>query len=141
MAEQLVTVFGGTGFLGRRIVRHLRDQGFALRIASRRAQPAGQGTGGESIRADINNEASVMAAAVGAYAVVNAVSLYSESGSETFNAIHVKAAERIAMSRAVDSPVSSAAWKTISITSASPSKRQSVIHVKQAWGNPCSILV
>ena len=37
---QLVTVFGGTGFLGRRIVRHLHDKGFAVRIASRRASPS-----------------------------------------------------------------------------------------------------
>ena len=96
MAEQIVTVFGGTGFLGRRIVRHLRDQGFAVRIASRHAQQAGEGTGGQSIRADINNEASVTAAVAGAYAVVNAVSLYRERGSETFNAVHVKAAERLA---------------------------------------------
>src|SRR5260370_18979532 len=35
MPAQLVTVFGGTGFLGRRIVRHLHDAGFAVRIASR----------------------------------------------------------------------------------------------------------
>ncbi len=96
MVEQIVTVFGGTGFLGRRIVRHLRDQGFAVRIASRHAQQAGEGTGGQSIRADINNEASVTAAVAGAYAVVNAVSLYRERGSETFNAVHVKGAERLA---------------------------------------------
>jgi len=36
---QLVTVFGGTGFLGRRIVRHLHDKGFAVRIASRHPIP------------------------------------------------------------------------------------------------------
>ena len=35
MPSQSATVFGGTGFLGRRIVRHLRDAGFAVRIASR----------------------------------------------------------------------------------------------------------
>ncbi|MGA7329098.1 MAG: complex I NDUFA9 subunit family protein [Rhodomicrobium sp.] len=96
MADRIMTVFGGTGFLGRRIVRHLRDQGFAVRIASRHAQQAGEGTGGELMRADINNEASVMAAVAGAYAVVNAVSLYRERRSETFNAVHVKAAERLA---------------------------------------------
>jgi uncharacterized protein YbjT (DUF2867 family) len=96
MAEQIVTVFGGTGFLGRRVVRHLLDQGFGVRIASRHAQQAGEGTGGESIRADINNEASVIAAFIGTYAVVNAVSLYRERGSETFNTLHVKAAERLA---------------------------------------------
>ncbi len=96
MAEQIVTVFGGTGFLGRRIVRHLGEQGFAVRIATRHAARAGEGTGGEAIRSDINNEASVMEAVAGAYAAVNAVSLYRERGSETFEEVHVKAAERLA---------------------------------------------
>jgi uncharacterized protein YbjT (DUF2867 family) len=96
MTEQLVTVFGGTGFLGRRVVRHLRDQGFAVRIASRRAERGGDGTAQGSIRANVNDQASVAAAVAGAYAVVNAVSLYRESGSETFDAVHVKAAERLA---------------------------------------------
>jgi uncharacterized protein YbjT (DUF2867 family) len=96
MTEQIVTVFGGTGFLGRRVVRHFRDQGFAVRIASRHAQQAGEGTGGESIRADINDEGSAAVAVAGAHAVVNAVSLYRERGFETFTAVHVRAAERLA---------------------------------------------
>jgi NADH dehydrogenase len=96
MTERIVTVFGGTGFLGRRVVRHLRDQGFVIRIASRHGQKAGEGTAQVSIRADINEEASIAAAVAGAFAVVNAVSLYREHGSETFDAVHVKAAERVA---------------------------------------------
>jgi uncharacterized protein YbjT (DUF2867 family) len=97
MTEPLVTVFGGTGFLGRRVVRHLRDQGFAVRIASRHPQRAGEETAHASIRADMNDEASVTAAVTGAFAVVNAVSLYRERESETFDAVHVKAAERLAL--------------------------------------------
>jgi NADH dehydrogenase len=96
MTERIVTVFGGTGFLGRRAVRDLGEQDFAVRIASRHVQGAGKGTSEVSIRADINDEASVAAAVAGAYAVVNAVSLYCEHGFETFNAVHVKAAERLA---------------------------------------------
>jgi NADH dehydrogenase len=96
MTERIVTVFGGTGFLGRRIVHRLSEQGFVIRIASRRGQKAGEGTAQASIRADINEEASIAAAVAGAYAVVNAVSLYREHGSETFDAVHVKAAERLA---------------------------------------------
>jgi uncharacterized protein YbjT (DUF2867 family) len=89
MANRIVTVFGGTGFLGRRIVRHLARQGFSARIASRHPEGAG-------IRADIRDEGAVQAAIAGAYGVVNAVSLYSESGTETFQALHVKAAGQLA---------------------------------------------
>src|SRR5262245_26410258 len=51
---RVVTVFGGSGFLGRRIVRHLRDKGFAVRIASRHpGSPSGDDTQLSSIAADI----------------------------------------------------------------------------------------
>jgi len=96
VTEEIVTVFGGRGFLGRRVVGHLRDQGFAVRIASRHAEHTGDGIAQEWIRADINDEGSVTAAVASAYGVVNAVSLYRERAAETFNAVHVKAAERVA---------------------------------------------
>ena len=89
MTARIVTVFGGTGFLGRRIVRHLTSQGFAARIASRHPEGAG-------IRADIRDEGAVDAAIAGAYGVVNAVSLYRERGTETFQALHVKGAAQLA---------------------------------------------
>jgi uncharacterized protein YbjT (DUF2867 family) len=93
---QLVTVFGGTGFLGRRIVRHLHDKGFAVRIASRHP-PTGDGDPRlQHIAADIREEGPVAAAVAGAFGVVNAVSLYTERGKETFHAMHVAAAERLA---------------------------------------------
>ena len=99
MADRIVTVFGGTGFLGRRVVRHLRGQSLPVRIASRhpeRVPSPSEGSALQSIRADINDEAAVAAAVAGAYGVVNAVSLYLERGTETFHALHVKAAERLA---------------------------------------------
>ena len=94
---QLVTVFGGTGFLGRRIVRHLHDKGFAVRIASRGkvASAAGDPRLGH-IAADIREGRSIASAVAGAFGVVNAVSLYVEHGEETFHALHVAAAERLA---------------------------------------------
>ncbi len=98
MAERIVTVFGGTGFLGRHAVRHLLGQRLVVRIASRHPEraPSPEGSTLQSIRADINGEAAVAAAVAGAYGVVNAVSLYRERGTETFHALHVKAAERLA---------------------------------------------
>jgi uncharacterized protein YbjT (DUF2867 family) len=97
----LVTVFGGTGFLGRRVVRHLRDADFSVRIASRHPERgfppvAGDGSNVESVQADINDEDSIVAAMRGASAVVNAVSLYVEHGKDTFRTVHVEAAARVA---------------------------------------------
>jgi uncharacterized protein YbjT (DUF2867 family) len=96
-----VTVFGGTGFLGRRIVRHLRSRGFPVRIASRHPD-RGRALFGpddpqlQSVRASIHDERSVADALAGAYGVVNAVSLYVEHGQETFHSVHVESAQRVA---------------------------------------------
>ena len=100
MTVQTVTVFGGTGFLGRRIVRHLGAAGFAVRVASRhpkrvRSLFPGQPTV-EAVRADVNDETSTAAALAGAFAVVNSVSLYVERKNETFRSVHVEAAARVA---------------------------------------------
>ncbi|WP_334367579.1 SDR family oxidoreductase [Bradyrhizobium sp. AZCC 1578] len=83
-----VTVFGGTGFLGRRIVRHLRSRGFPVRIASMhpdqghrlfsRDDPQLQ-----SVGANIHDERSVADALAGACGVVDAVRLYVEHGQGT----------------------------------------------------------
>ena len=96
-----VTVFGGTGFLGRCVVRRLRDHGFPVRIASRHPDQRRGHFGPDdpqlqSVAADIHDERSVADALVGAYGVVNAVSLYVEHGEETFHSVHVKAAQRVA---------------------------------------------
>jgi uncharacterized protein YbjT (DUF2867 family) len=95
--RRLIAVFGGTGFLGRRVVRHLLGQGFEVRAASRHPERVPPGTPGlQSIRADIHNEAEVATALDGSYGVVNAVSLYVERGRDTFRAVHVEAAARMA---------------------------------------------
>jgi len=99
MADRIVTVFGGTGFLGRHVVRRLPGQSLSARIASRhpdRVPSPSQGTALQSILADINDEDAVAAAVAGAYGVVNAVSLYVERVTDTFHAVHVEAAERLA---------------------------------------------
>jgi uncharacterized protein YbjT (DUF2867 family) len=96
----LITVFGGTGFLGRRIVRHLLDHRFQVRAASRHPEPVGSASqadaGPGTTKADIHDETTVAAALFGAYGAVNAVSLYVERGRETFDAVHVEAAARVA---------------------------------------------
>ena len=90
-----VTVFGGTGFVGRRVVRHLSDSAATVRIASR--HPAREkGDNVEQIVADAHDERSVEAAVEGADGVVNAISLYVEHDRNTFHSVHVEAAARIA---------------------------------------------
>jgi uncharacterized protein YbjT (DUF2867 family) len=101
----VVTVFGGTGFLGRRIVNGSLAKGFAVRVASRHPKRAGRDptTGGraaEAIQADILDASSVAAGVEGSHAVVNAVSLYVEHREQTFERVHVAAAAELArMSR------------------------------------------
>jgi uncharacterized protein YbjT (DUF2867 family) len=90
-----VTVFGGTGFVGRRIVRHLSDCSTTVRIASRHPVRT-EGANVEQIVADAHDERAVEAAVAGADGVVNAISLYVEHGGETFHSVHVEAAARIA---------------------------------------------
>ena len=94
-AMSCVTVFGGTGFVGRRVVRHLRESGTRVRVVSRH-RGRGEDDGIEQIAADAHDERSVAAAVAGADGVVNAISLYVQHGSETFHSVHVEAAGKIA---------------------------------------------
>jgi uncharacterized protein YbjT (DUF2867 family) len=99
--ERTVTVFGGTGFLGRRVIRHLRNHGFSIQIASRHPGRGHELFGYDdpqlqSVEANIHDDRSVADALAGAYGVVNAVSLYVEHGQETFHSVHVESAKRVA---------------------------------------------
>ncbi len=82
----LITVFGGTGFLGRRIVRHLLDHRFQVRAASRHPERVGSASqadaGPGTTKADIRDETTVAAALFGAYGAVNAVSPLEGTGFE-----------------------------------------------------------
>jgi uncharacterized protein YbjT (DUF2867 family) len=89
------TVFGGTGFVGRRVVRHLRESGTKVRIVSRHRGPD-KDDGIEQIAADARDQRSVEAAIAGADSVVNAISLYVEHRSDTFHSVHVETAAKIA---------------------------------------------
>jgi len=101
-----VCVFGGTGFLGRRLVRRLAAEGAALRIAVRspdRAQSVLRAADLQRVtvlRADVRDRASVAAAVAGADAVVNAVSAYVEKGGVTFESVHVHGAKTLAQEAA-----------------------------------------
>jgi uncharacterized protein YbjT (DUF2867 family) len=90
-----VTVFGGTGFLGRRVARRLSESGVAVRAASRHPGPV-EGGNLEQVVADAHDERAIEAAVAGTDGVVNAISLYGERGGDTFHSVHVEAAAGIA---------------------------------------------
>lgn len=95
----IITVFGGTGFLGRRVVHQLLERNIPVRVATRHSQRTHQLFGNTHVipvTADVHDERSVAEALLGAQGVVNAVSLYVESGDATFKSVHVEAARRIA---------------------------------------------
>ena len=98
----LITVFGGTGFLGRHIVRRLSKAGYRLRIATRRPNEAlflktnGRPGQIDIIQANIRNAASINDALDGADAVINAVGILYESGKQKFDAVQARGAALIA---------------------------------------------
>lgn len=98
----LVTVFGGSGFVGRHVVRALAREGWRVRVAVRRPDLAGHvqpmGAVGQvmPVQANLRYPESVRAAVQGADAVVNLVGILAKTGSQTFDAIHVKGAELVA---------------------------------------------
>jgi len=95
MSAMTVAVFGGTGFLGRRVVTRLAGRGAPVRAIARRPRPIDHPEV-ETARADVRDEPSVAAALQGAHAAVNAVGLYVESGGATFDAVHAEGAARVA---------------------------------------------
>lgn len=101
-----VTVFGGTGFLGCEIVRALAAAGLATRVAVRHPDKVslkGLSERGEiePVYADVRDESSVALAIKGSDVVINCVSLYVESGAETFEAVHELGALNVAHQAAV----------------------------------------
>ncbi len=100
--SKLVTIFGGSGFVGRYIARRMALEGWRVRVAVRTVneamfvRPYGVVGQVEPIFCNIRDDASVAAAAEGADAVVNCVGLLDEVGKNTFDAVHAEGAERIA---------------------------------------------
>ncbi len=104
--SRLATVFGGSGFLGRHIVRALARRGWRVRAAERRPDLAAflrtMGVVGqiEPVQANLRYPASVAAAVEGADMVVNAAGVRAESGAQTYTAVHVDGAAALARAAA-----------------------------------------
>lgn len=99
---KLVTIFGGSGFVGRYIVRRMAKEGWRVRVAVRRPNEAifvkTYGNVGqiEPLLANIRDEASTRAAIIGSDAVVNCVGILNETSRQKFNTVQTEGAGRIA---------------------------------------------
>jgi uncharacterized protein YbjT (DUF2867 family) len=100
--DTLVTIFGGSGFLGRNVVRALCKRDYRIRIAVRRPelayhlQPAGKVGQIHAVQANVRYPASVQAAMRDSSIVVNLVGILTEGGGQTFDAVQARGAETIA---------------------------------------------
>jgi len=100
--DTLVTVFGGSGFLGRHVVRALAKRDYRIRVAVRRPELAGHlqplGRVGQihAVQANVRYAPSVDAAMRGAAAAINLVAILSESGPQTFDAVQARGAGAVA---------------------------------------------
>ncbi len=99
---KLVTVFGGSGFVGRHIVAALAKDGYRVRAAVRRPDLAGHlqpmGAVGQihAVQANLRFSDSVRRAVEGAEAVINAVGVLAPVGAQSFNAVHAEGARTVA---------------------------------------------
>jgi len=100
--SKLVTIYGGSGFVGRYIARRMAKAGWRVRVAVRRpnealfVKPYGVVGQVEPVLCNIRDDASVQAAMAGADAVVNCVGILAENGKNKFDAVQAEGAARIA---------------------------------------------
>jgi NADH dehydrogenase len=101
--DTLITVYGGSGFLGRHVVRALAKRDYRIRVAVRRPelanhlQPLGRVGQIHAVQANLRNGPSVEAAARDAHVLVNLVGVLFERGRQRFRAVHSYGAEQVAL--------------------------------------------
>jgi uncharacterized protein YbjT (DUF2867 family) len=104
--ETLVTVFGGSGFLGRNVVRALAKRDFRIRVAVRRPELAGHlqplGRVGQihAVQTNLRYPASVEAAMRDSHLAINLVGILAAGGAQSFDAVQAKGAETVAQAAA-----------------------------------------
>jgi uncharacterized protein YbjT (DUF2867 family) len=100
--SKLVTIYGGSGFIGRYVAQRMAKAGWRVRVAVRRpnealfVKPYGVVGQVEPVLCNVRDDASVAAAMWGADAVVNCVGIANEVGKNTFDEVHIEGAGRIA---------------------------------------------
>lgn len=101
-SDTLVTVFGGSGFLGRYVVRALAKRDYRIRVGVRRPELAGHlqplGKVGQihAVQVNLRHPASVRAAMRGSQVAVNLVGILTKSGRQTFDAVVARGAAAVA---------------------------------------------
>ncbi len=104
--DTLITVFGGSGFLGRHVVRALAKRQYRIRVAVRRPdltghlQPLGRVGQIHAVQANVRHRPSVAAAVRGSDVVINLVGILFESGRQRFDAVQSFGAEGVALAAA-----------------------------------------
>lgn len=107
--DTLVTVYGGSGFLGRHVVRALAKRNYRIRVAVRRPelanhlQPLGRVGQIHAVQANLRHAPSVEAAARDAQVLVNLVGILFERGRQRFDAVHSHGAEQVALAASAHS--------------------------------------
>jgi uncharacterized protein YbjT (DUF2867 family) len=102
-ADTLITVYGGSGFLGRHVVRALAKRDYRIRVAVRRPelanflQPLGRVGQIHAVQANLRHAQSVDAAARDAHVVVNLVGILAEGGRQRFDKVHTYGTEQVAL--------------------------------------------
>ena len=100
--DTLVTVFGGSGFLGRHVIRALAKRDYRIRVGVRRPdlaghlQPLGKVGQIHAVQANVRYPDSVAAAARGASVIVNLVGILTESGAQSFDAVQAEGTATLA---------------------------------------------
>jgi uncharacterized protein YbjT (DUF2867 family) len=101
--DTLITVYGGSGFVGRHVVRALAKRDYRIRVAVRRPelanflQPLGRVGQIHAVQANLRHAPSVEAAARDAQVLINLVGILGEGGRQGFDAVHTYGAEQVAL--------------------------------------------
>jgi uncharacterized protein YbjT (DUF2867 family) len=128
--SKLVTIYGGSGFVGRYIARRMAKEGWRVRVAVRRPNDAlfvkPYGTVGqvEPVPCNIRDDVSVRAVMKGADAVVNCVGILNRSGKNSFDAVQAEGAARIARIAAEEGVATLVHLSAIGADANSPSEYQ-----------------
>jgi NADH dehydrogenase len=126
--RRVAAVFGGSGFIGRYVVKRLAHQGYVVRVAVRDPgsalflKPTGAVGQVVPLYASVTNEATVRRAVEGADVAINLVGILAEGGSATFQSVHAEGAERIARLASASGAARLVQMSAIGADPASPSR-------------------